>query len=180
MKGYAGNGLKCPSESGKDTTRGVMILDSILFWDLCSALCVLCNLSARACDSHNPPREGLNALHRYVVHGTLTYPIPLEAVLTAEERVFAYLLTRRTLQRACIIVAIRTLALFRLRDCHFFRRSLIHLASAQAVLVLVGWWGRACEWSALSTYRCVREFAACTRGVCLSETSVSPLVVRRA
>jgi hypothetical protein len=57
---------------------------------------------------------------------SLTYPVALEAILTAEVCLFAQLLTGRALQAASIFVAVRTLAFALLVDGDFFCRCLIH------------------------------------------------------
>lgn len=58
---------------------------------------------------------------------TLTYPIPLEAILAAEVRFLAHLLTVGTLKVASIIVAARTFAFPLLLHGHLARRCLVHV-----------------------------------------------------
>lgn len=57
----------------------------------------------------------------------LTYPVPLEAVLTAKVRLFTQLLAIWTLQCACIVLAVRALAFPLLLDRHLFGRCLVHV-----------------------------------------------------
>lgn len=57
----------------------------------------------------------------------LTYPVSLEAVLTAEVRLFSDLLTGGALQRSSVLVAIVTLTFPLLRHCDILRWGLIHL-----------------------------------------------------
>jgi hypothetical protein len=60
------------------------------------------------------------------VSTSLTYPVALEAILTAKVGLFSDLLASRTLQTASIFVAVCALALALLVDCHLFRWRLIH------------------------------------------------------
>jgi hypothetical protein len=56
----------------------------------------------------------------------LTYPVALEAILTAEVRLFAQLLAGRTLQTSSIFIAVCALAFAFLVDSDFFCRGLVH------------------------------------------------------
>lgn len=56
----------------------------------------------------------------------LTYPVPLEAILTAEVRFLAQLLASRALQAAGVVVAIGTLAFALLVDGDIFCWCLVH------------------------------------------------------
>ena len=57
----------------------------------------------------------------------LTYPVALEAILTAEVGLLAQLLASRALQAASIFIAVRTLAFALLVDGDFFCRCLVHV-----------------------------------------------------
>ena len=81
----------------------------------------------------------------------LTYPIPLEALLTTEKSLFAQLLTRWTLQRAGVVGAVGTLARRFLLDCDLLRWPGGQLVGLRwrGLEVRVGrtlgpWWKRSC------------------------------------
>ena len=125
------------------------MLESILFCDLCSCLCVDCTaVSLRPPDLVRPghemsmsmsmsmststftsPRQAiLCPLRASSSHEstTLTYPVALEAILTAEVGLFPKLLAGRALQAASIFIAVCTLAFALLVDSDFFCWCLVH------------------------------------------------------
>jgi hypothetical protein len=115
------------------------MLESILFCDLWTCLCVDCTNSlayglqtfARLCRWHviqqALPGYPLGLVPSFSSESTpLTYPVALEAVLTAEVGLLSDLLASRTLQAASIFVAVCAFALAILVDCDLFCWRLIH------------------------------------------------------
>ena len=88
---------------------------------LCLVLKLMCTLHPRVSIVH---RKQSPVNRQSLVE--LTYPIPLEAILAAEKRLFAQFLAGGTLQAASIFIAVGALAFARLLDGRFFRWCLVH------------------------------------------------------
>jgi hypothetical protein len=115
------------------------MLESILFCDLWTCLCVDCTnplayglkVFARLCRWHVTQQAQPDDLFGLVPSSSsdstsLTYPVALEAILTAEVGLFSDLLASRTLQAASIFVAVCAFALALLVDCDLFGWRLVH------------------------------------------------------
>lgn len=116
-------------------------LESVLFAPLWSFLCSAC--CERKSEASQHP-ESINRIslkplrfcYAFSLAVELTYPVPLEAVLATEIRLFAEFLAGGTLETSGVVIAVGAFTFALCFGCDFFGWRLIHFDRIDSVLQL--------------------------------------------